>query len=291
MGVSSAPVLALAAAFFFSLAGVILRRALALINPLTTACVSVTVTAVITWVVAASTDDLSLVFTPAAVPFLVAGFIAPGLSRLILFIGYSRIGVGRTVALMSITPLFAIVIAIIALRERPSLLLLVGASLIVGGGIVMARRARDDTSWRRRHMMFPIVAALMFAVRDVISRGALVDFPHPFIGAAAATMMAVVAIWSFAGLQQGMGRLAFNGPGTKLALVSGLCEGTAYILMWRALGLGHVSVVTPLVNATPLFTVVLVLLLLRGVERMTWRITLASAMAVAGVFLVVLGRA
>jgi uncharacterized membrane protein len=290
VGVSSAPALALAAAFFFSLAGVILRRALALINPLTTACVSVTVTAVITWLVAASTDDLSLVFTPAAAPFLVAGFIAPGLSRLILFIGYSRIGVGRTVALMSITPLFAIVIAIIALRERPSLLLIVGASLIVGGGIVMARRARDDTSWRRRHMMFPIVAALMFAVRDVISRAALVDFPHPLIGAAAATMMAVVAIWSFAGLQQGMGRLAFNGPGTKLALISGLCEGTAYILMWRALGLGHVSVVTPLVNATPLFTVVLVMLFLRGVERMTWRTVVASAMAVAGVFLVVLGR-
>jgi drug/metabolite transporter, DME family len=290
VSLSSAPALALAAAICFSLAGVILRRALALINPLTTACVSVTVTAIITWLVAATTDDLSLLLTPAVVPFLVAGFIAPGLSRLILFIGYSRIGVGRTVALMSITPLFAIVMAILFLDERPSLLLLLGASLIVGGGIVMSRRARHDVSWRRRHMIFPIVAALMFAMRDTVSRAALVHFPHPLIGAAAATMMAVVAIWSFAGVQKGMGRLAFNGPGTRLALLSGLCEGTAYILMWRALGRGHVSVVTPLVNATPLFTVVLVMIFLRGVERMTWRITLASAMAVAGVFLVVLGQ-
>jgi drug/metabolite transporter, DME family len=287
---ASAPVLALGAAFFFSLAGVILRRALALLNPLTTACVSVTVTAVITWLVAAGTDDLSLILTPAVIPFLVAGFIAPGLSRLILFIGYSRIGVGRTVALMSTTPLFAILIAIVFLHERPSLLLLLGAGLIVAGGVVMSRRARDDTSWRRRHMIFPIVAALMFAVRDTISRGALVEFPRPLIGAAAATFMAVVAIWSFAGLQHGMGRVAFNAPGTKLALLSGVCEGTAYILMWRALGSGHVSVVTPLVNATPMFTVVLVLLLLRGVERMTWRITIASTMAVAGALLVVLGR-
>ena len=290
MSLSSAPALALAAAICFSLAGVILRRALALINPLTTACVSVTVTAIITWLVAATTDDLSLLLTPAVVPFLVAGFIAPGLSRLILFIGYSRIGVGRTVALMSTTPLFAIVMAILFLDERPSLLLVLGASLIVGGGIVMSRRARDDTSWRRRHMIFPIVAALMFAMRDTVSRAGLVHFPHPLIGAAAATMMAVVAIWSFAGVQKGMGRLAFNGPGTRLALLSGLCEGTAYILMWRALGRGHVSVVTPLVNATPLFTVVLVMIFLRGVERMTWRITLASMMAVAGVFLVVLGQ-
>lgn len=249
-----------------------------------------TVTAVITWLTAAGTDDLSLVVTPAVIPFLAAGFIAPGLSRLILFVGYARIGVGRTVALMSTTPLFAIVIAVAFLGERPSLLLVGGAALIVGGGVVMARRARDDTSWRRRHMIFPFVAALGFAVRDTISRAALVDFPHPLIGAAAATLAAVVAIWSFAGLQQGMGRLAFHGPGTRLALMSGVCEGTAYILMWRALGLGHVSLVTPLVNASPMFTVVMVMLFLRGVERMTWRIAVASAMAVAGVCLVVLGR-
>jgi DME family drug/metabolite transporter len=287
---SSVPVLALSAALCFSMAGIILRRALALLNPLTAACVSVTVTAVITWLFASATADLSLIFTPAVLPFLLAGLIAPGLSRLILFVGYSRIGIGRTVALMSTTPLFAILIAILFLGERPSLLLLAGATLIVGGGVLMAQRARDDTSWRRRHMIFPFIAALGFAVRDTISRAALVEFPHSVIAAAAATLAAVVAIWTFAGVQRGMGRVAFNVPGVRLALLSGLCEGTAYILMWRALGLGSVSDVVPLVNATPLFTVVLIMLFLRGIERMTWRVSVASAMAVAGVFLVVLGR-
>ena len=247
-------------------------------------------TALIIWTMAATTDDLSDIFTPAVLPFMVAGFIAPGLTRLVMFIGYTRIGVGRTVALMSTTPLFAIVIAITFLGERPSLLLLAGATLIVGGGVVMARRGRDDTSWRRRHMIYPIVAALGFALRDVISRAGLVQFPRPLIGAAAATLMAVVAIWGFAGVQQGLGRVAFNGPGLRLALLSGLCEGTAYILMWRALGLSNVSVVSPLTNATPMFTILLVPLFLRGVEKMTWRIAIASIMAVAGVFLVVLGR-
>src|SRR5207244_2921933 len=67
--------------------------------------------------------------------------------------------------------------------------------------------------------------------------------------------------------------------------LSGLCEGGAYLLMWRALSLGSVSVVSPLVNAYSIVTIALAAIFLRDLERVTWRLTLAAALRVAGVAL------
>jgi uncharacterized membrane protein len=61
----------------------------------------------------------------------------------------------------------------------------------------------------------------------------------------------------------------------------------AYLTMWRALMLGQVSVVSPLVNSHAIFTVALVWLFLRDLERVTWRIAVAAALVVAGVGLVI----
>jgi uncharacterized membrane protein len=282
--ISRAPLLALTAALFFGFASIFLKRGLAHIRPLPAAAASVTVTAVIAWTAAATTDRLDGLLTPLVLPFLAAGFLAPGLARLVLFIGYDRVGVSRATTLLSISPLFSISMAMVLLGERPSGLVLVGAGLIVAGGVLLSRRAADDRSWRRRHLGFPLLAAVAFALRDTISRAALLAFPHPMLGAAVATLMSVTVIWLFAGVQRGA--VAFNLPGTALAVLSGAFEGVAYITMWQALAIGDVSVVSPLVMVSPVFTVLLAAVLLRGVERVTWGIGLATALAVAGVLLI-----
>jgi len=56
--------------------------------------------------------------------------------------------------------------------------------------------------------------------------------------------------------------------------------------MWRALAIGSVSVVSPLVMVSPVLTVLLALVFLRGVERVTWGMGVAAALAVAGVVLI-----
>ena len=53
-----------------------------------------------------------------------------------------------------------------------------------------------------------------------------------------------------------------------------------------ALATAPVSIVSPLVHAQPLFTIVLAAVFLRDVERMTWRLVLASLLIVAGVTVV-----
>jgi drug/metabolite transporter, DME family len=289
---AQAPVLALAAALGFGVASIILRRGLVFIRPLPAAVASVSVTTVLAWVAAAATDGLAGLVTPMIVPFLIAGFLAPGLARLLVFVGYDRIGVSRATTLIAMAPLFSIAAAMVFLGEQPSRLVLVGAGLIVGGGVLLARRAPDDRSWRRRDMIFPVLGALGFAGRDAISRAALIAFPHPMLGAAAATLMSVSVMWLVTGVQhRSRAAVAFNVPGVALAALSGAFEGCAYLTMWRALAIGSVSVVSPLVLAYPLVTVVLALVFLRGVERVTWSVGVASGLTVVGVVFVMFGHA
>ena len=283
----SAPALALAAGFAFATGGIILKRALVYSRPLVAAVISVTATAGFVWIVAALTVPLDALLTPRVVPFLIAGVIAPGLSRLAVFTGVDRIGVARSVVLVSTSPLFAIALAILFLGERPSWVLLVGAVCVVAGGILLARRGHAEKLWRRRDLVLPLFGALGFAIRDNISRWGLIDFSEPMVAAAAATLSSVVVMWIVAAAQWARGALQFNRTGLAFMLLSGCCEGVAYLAMWKALDLGDVSVVTPLVHSQPLFTIALTLLFLRDLERITWRIALAAGSILSGVVLVI----
>ncbi|OLC30215.1 MAG: hypothetical protein AUH81_20625 [Candidatus Rokubacteria bacterium 13_1_40CM_4_69_5] len=280
--------LALLAAFAFSIAGVLLKRGLQYATPLTAALVSVTFTTGLVWLVAAVTTELSLLLTGKILPFLIAGLVAPGLARLAVFIGVDRIGVARAAPLVATAPLFSVVMAILFLGERPSWMLLVGAACIVTGGVLLSQRRAADRAWRRRDLVFPMLGALGFALRDNISRYGFREYSDPLTAAAAATLTSLVVMWLFAGLEAGRGgRLRLERTGLGFLALSGLSEGLAYMTMWRALALGDVSIVSPLINAQSIFAVALAAIFLRDLERVTWPIAVAAGLIVAGVAVVV----
>jgi uncharacterized membrane protein len=287
--VTTAPFLALAACVLFGVGGVLLRRGLPRANPLAAAVVSITVTTAFVWCLTLFSGSVGRVFTWKIWPFLVAGLVAPGLARLMVFVGIDRIGVARTASLMAGTPLFAVLIAIAVLGERPTLVLLAGAAAIVGGGVLLARRSRHESYWRRRDLIFPALGALGFAIRDNLSRWGLRDYGDSLAAAAAATLTSFALMWIFAAVW----RASLNAPAASLGFfaLSGLAEGSAYLLMWRALSIGEVSVVSPLVNSYSIVTIALTAVFLRDLERVTWRIVVAAVLIVAGVALVVRGGA
>jgi uncharacterized membrane protein len=268
-------------------AGVLVKRGLQHASPLGAVLLSVHFTAATVWLLAATTRPLPALLTPRVWPFLVAGLVAPGLARLALYVGVHRVGVSRAAALGSLTPLFAVTLAVVALGERPGAGLLGGAVAIVAGGVLLSYRGVEDRAWRRRDLVFPIVGALGFAFRDNVSRWGLGGFPDALLAASAATLASLGVMWVVAFATRGTGLIRVGGAGLRLLALSGLAEGVAYVLMWRALMLGPVSVVSPLVNSHAIFTVVLAWLFLRDLERVTWQVAVAAVLVVAGVALVV----
>lgn len=283
---AGAPFLALLAALGFGTASVFLKRGLQHSTPLAAALVSVGFTAGFIWLLAVFTAPLAALLTPKIVPFLVAGMIAPGVARLVLFVGIHRVGVGRAAPLVATAPLFSVAMAIVFLGERPTWTLLVGAAAIVTGGALLSRRAGAGERWRQWDLAFPVGAAIGFALRDNISRLGFRDFHEPMLAAAAATVTSLVVMGGYATFRGG-GQVRLTRAGLGYVALAGLAEGLAYLTMWRALAVGQVSVVSPLVNAQSIIAVGLAAVFLRDLERVTWRIGLAAGLIVVGVAMVV----
>src|SRR5262245_40292234 len=146
---TSPPLLALLAALGFGVAGVLLRRALGSTTPLAAAMVSVSFTTVFVCLLALATTPVERLFTWRISPFLVAGLLAPGLARLAYFVGIARVGAARAIPLVSTAPVFAVVVAIIALGERPSPIVLLAVACIAAGGGLVAARDQVSGAWRR----------------------------------------------------------------------------------------------------------------------------------------------
>jgi drug/metabolite transporter (DMT)-like permease len=281
----SAPLLALTAALCFSLARVFLKRGLVSSTPLTAAVTGVAFTAVFVTVLAALTAPLSRLATWQILPFVAAGFLAPGMARLLVYVGVDRVGAARASSLSCTAPLFAIVLAVAFLGERPSWLVVAGAAFVVLGGVLLAQQGRAERTWRRRDMLFPLAGALGFAGRDTISRWALGSFPYPTVAAVAATLTSVVILAAFSARRSG--DVHADARGMLFLALSGFLEALASLAVWGALAAGNVSIVSPLFNAQPVFTVLLTALLLRDLERVTWRIAVAAVIIVAGVVIVI----
>src|SRR5262245_43012515 len=145
---TAAPALALAAALGFALARVVLKRALPHTTPLTAVVTSIIFTGTVLWIVALLTAPVALMATAAVWPFVIAGLLAPGVGRLLVYVGIDRIGAARSSAIMPMGPFSAILLAVMFLGERPSGSLLLGAAFIVGGTILLSQQEGGRGTWQ-----------------------------------------------------------------------------------------------------------------------------------------------
>jgi len=276
------PVLALLAAAGFGCSAVLVRRGLFHAAPLAATLVSVVFTTLVVCGLAAATAPVSRLLTWQILPFVVAGTVTPGLSRLALFLGVHRIGVGRAMPLVSTAPAFAVFLATAALGERPSAPLLAGVAAIIVGGAMLAWRTGSDLPWRRRDLIFPLAAALGFAVRDNIFRWGFRDYEEPLLAAAAAALASLAVMGTDGTGARGTGRLRLDRAAWGFLAASGLADAVAYVLTLRAFKGGEVSVISPLVSTHGIFALALTAIFLRDLERVTWRLVTGAALIVLG---------
>jgi drug/metabolite transporter, DME family len=247
--------------------------------------VSIVFTGTVLVTVAAFAAPVAQLATGRIWPFVIAGLFAPGLARLLVYVGIDRIGAARASAVMPIGPFSAILLAVAFLGERPSARLLLGAVCIVAGTLLLSQREGGRETWRRRDLIFPLLGTLGFAMRDVISRWGLQTFPQPMLGAVVATMMSALCIAPYARFHRKDVRADRVGVG--LLILTGTFEALASLALWAALAMGEVSMVSPLAYAQPMFTVLLAAILLRDVEQVTWRVVAATLIMIGGAALVI----
>ena len=172
------------------------------------------------------------------------------------------------------------------LNESLSLLNGLGTLLTVVGVMVLSWHRGRIPPLMLAALLFATAAALVRAVNHNLGRYGLGLLPVPMMAAWVSFTLGFVL--SSIAYRVAKGRLPTRLPrkGVFWCAAAGLCGAVAIASMYSALGFGSVVLVTPIVSAAPVFTLVLASLFRE--ESFTPRTVAGVLVTVAGVVLVAL---
>ena len=285
---SGAAILALGAAFCFALALILTQFGLRTMPSWRSPLYSIGGALVVAWMAAILFVDWRSFNLDAALIFAAVGCIFPVVVSILAVRSNERLGPAVAGAVGNVTPIFAVLGAVLFLGEHLGLLQLAGLAMVVGGVALLALRGgTGGRRWSVWVLGLPLAAALVRgAIQPAIKTG-LALWPEPLAAAAIGYALSTVVIVSLVGR-----RALREGPairsGVLWFLAVGFANGTATFLLYAALGLGSITVVAPLVALFPLMGVVMSWIFLRGEQLHTIGL-LGILVSVAGVILLLVG--
>jgi len=285
----SAEVLALATAFLRGFSTIPTRRGLQQSNARSSALIYLLVNTALLWILTVTLYPLEYLTTQGLEYFVLAGIFAPGIARTVRDVSIMRLGVAMTSPIVATNTLFAVLFATIFLHEPVTLPLLVGTTLVVGGVIVLSYR-RGLGTWQRSSLLYPLLAALLFAASTTIRKVGLQASGLPLLGAAVTSSISLLLLASTMLLSRHRREplLTLNRETAKLFVVSSITSSVAFLFYFLALSQGYLVRVQPIAATNPLFALLFSHLLLKDLESITFRIILGAALIFSGILFVLL---
>jgi drug/metabolite transporter, DME family len=238
------------------------------------------------WSYLIATTSLEFLSSPAMIYFVISGCVQPLLARALFYEGIKRIGVARAGPLRGTEPLFATVIGVIFLHEQPGGLVYLGTILIMGSLWLISGPHQGEAKWRLIDTAFPISAALISAISQSLRKQGLQILPDPFVAVAIVTTVSLILFLIFVLTTGRAHLLQIERQGFSFFLAAALMATAAQVLNFVALARGELSVIIPLLNTTPLFTVLLSVVFLRKVETVNQRVVFGAILMFAGVVII-----
>ena len=277
-------VLALASALFSAGSTILIRQGLRGGAPFTGFWINLVVGTTGLWIAVFSTEGLGRFSVHGLALFALAGLIGTTGGRLLRFVSIERVGASISAALINLNPLVSTGLAVLLLGEHVTLPILAGTVVIVAGTTLLSIGGRR-LGMRPGQLALPLMSAVCFGVVAILRKAGL-GHTGPVLGSAINATTALVAFTAFLLVSGQRGAMVCRGRSLAYFAAAGVAENTAVFLTVVALGLGTVSVVTPLTATMPIFVLFLTFAFLRGVERLTTRIVLGTILIVLGVYLI-----
>jgi DME family drug/metabolite transporter len=276
-------VLAIIAALLSAGASIFIRQGLRTSGSYTGFWINILVGAVGLWIAVALTGGPGPVSSTAFAYFILAGLIGTVAGRLLRFLAIEHVGPSVATALINLNPLVATILAIVLLGERVTLPIVTGTLVIVVGTVLLSLSGAQ-LGFRSRLLWLPLLSAACFGMVSILRKLGL-SGAGPLVGTALNVSTAAVAFAAFMLATGQRGALISRGRPLIYFTAAGLMENTAVFLNVVALGMGTVSVVTPLYGSSPIFVVLLSFFFLRGVEVLTARVVAGTVLIVIGIYL------
>ena len=276
--------LALGGALFSGLATIWIRQGLRGSDPYTGFFVNVVVGTVSLWTAVIATGGLGHVSPRGALFFMCAGLIGTVGGRLLRFVSIEKVGASIAAALINLNPFVSTALAIVLLGESITVPIVIGTAVIVAGTTLLSLGGKR-LGFRLSLLALPILSAVCFGVVAVLRKLGLSD-TSAVVGSAINVTTALVAYSAFLIASGRVEVMVCRGRSLAYFAAAGLAENMGVFMNVVALGMGRVSVVTPLYGTAPIFVLILAPLFLRDVERLTTRVVVGTLLIVSGVYLI-----
>jgi drug/metabolite transporter (DMT)-like permease len=193
----------------------------------------------------------------AGVLFACVGLFFPGTVALLNFESNRLMGPNIAGALSSMTPVFAVLLAIVILGERirgPQLLAL--AAIVVG--VSLMYRVHVNLSGGSLWLLaLPLAAAAIRGVIQPIVKFGFEWWPNPVAAVVVSYTVSSAVLIFLALARAGVTIPDIDRRGALWFAAVGLCNGLAVLAMDAALASGPVTIISPLIAGYPLVTLLL----------------------------------
>ncbi len=210
---------------------------------------------------------------------------------LLTFIGLQKIGTSRSQPLRNSYPLWSAIIAIALMGERAGFAVLLGTFLVVVGVVMISWKPEAaPPSYRWWHVLFSTLAGLLAGVAFPLRRYGLTITNEPVFFSFVVAIVSLLGTLPYTLWARADRNLKWHGKGVWHFFLSGFFEALGALLTLVALTSGRVVIVSPIVATTPLFSLIISLIFLRGKEKITMITILGTVAVVAGTIAIALGR-
>jgi drug/metabolite transporter (DMT)-like permease len=234
--------------------------------------------------IALATEDVGRLLDADA--WTLAAFAGAGIVHFLLgwtFLNLSqrRIGASRTSPLLTMTPLFALAVAAIAVGQFPGPAALVAIAPMVVGAYLVAGGGQEA---RGLDALPGLACALMWSLSPVLTLKGLDGLDSPLLGVTLGMVASVAAYALFLiGRGRKLGGIALARDAFAFKVAAGLLVGLATWWRWLAIDGADVAVVLALaLVSVPIVLFLSPLLVGRHLERVTRRVWVGAALVLAG---------
>lgn len=275
--------LALLSAISFSLANITVRQGLKYSTPITATLISLIAHTILLWIIVLFTAGIPDVEMVPVLAITITALLQP-VMRLCHYIGIEKVGASCAVTLRNTFPILSVIIGVVILQEKINTLGAIGTALVVLGTILTTWKLEGRlTNFRKWHLIFPLITALVTAVVHPLRRFALTISNEPLFFTALVGPISLVSFLAYLASPVGNEKPVWDKKALWPFIMGGVFETAAVLLMLFAFASGPVVLVSPITATTPIWTLLFAAIFLRDLERLGAATTIGTFCVVAGV--------